>query len=241
MKMSKIMPHRYHIASREDVSFDEWKNYLEEIRKMVISDLPKTKVMKGTRNLTLLIVLGILVIFVFWGCSGYNKLVKQDETVQNKWNDVQSNYQRRADLIPNLVNTVKGEANFEQTTLQNVIEARSRATQIRVDPADLTPEKVQEFQQAQGQLTTALSRLLMVTENYPNLRANDAFRNLQTQLEGTENRINTARMDFNKAVKEYNSKVRVFPTNIFAGIMGFKVKEGFTADEGADRAPEVQF
>ena len=241
MKMSKIMPHSYHIASRDDVSFDEWKNYLEEIRKMVISDLPKTKVMKGTRNLTLLIVLGIVVIFVFWGCSGYNQLVKQDETVQNKWNDVQSSYQRRADLIPNLVNTVKGEANFEQTTLQNVIEARSRATQMRVDPADLTPEKIQEFQQAQGQLSTALGRLLMITENYPNLRANDAFRNLQTQLEGTENRINVARNDFNAAVNKYNTKVRSFPTNIFAGIMGFERKQGFTAEQGAEQAPDVQF
>lgn len=197
--------------------------------------------MKGTKNLTLIIILGILVILVFWGCSGYNGLVKQDEVVQNKWNDVQSSYQRRADLIPNLVNTVKGEANFEQTTLQNVIEARSRATQMRIDPADLTPEKLQEFQQAQGQLGQALGRLLMLTENYPNLRANDAFRNLQTQLEGTENRINVARNDFNKQVATYNTKVRAFPTNIFASIMGFKRRQGFEAEQGAEKAPEVKF
>lgn len=197
--------------------------------------------MKGTRNLTLLVIGGIILILFFWGCSGYNGLVKQDETVKNKWNDVQSSYQRRADLIPNLVNTVKGEANFEQTTLQNVVDARARATQMRIDPADLTPEKLKEFQQAQGQLSQALGRLLMITENYPNLRANDAFRNLQAQLEGTENRINVARNDFNATVNSYNTKVRSFPTNIFAGIMGFKTREGFTADQGAEKAPEVKF
>ena len=197
--------------------------------------------MKGTKNLTLLIVLGIIVILFFWGCGGYNKLVKQDETVQNKWNDVQSSYQRRADLIPNLVNTVKGEANFEQTTLQNVVEARAKATSMRVDPKDLTPEKLQEFQQAQGQLSQALGRLLVVTENYPNLRANDAFRNLQTQLEGTENRIAVARNDFNASVNTYNTQVRSFPTNIFAGIMGFSRRQGFAAEQGAEKAPEVKF
>ena len=197
--------------------------------------------MKGTRNLTLLIVLGVIVILFVWGCGGYNKLVKQDETVSNKWNDVQSSYQRRADLIPNLVNTVKGEANFEQTTLQNVVEARAKATSMRVDPKDLTPEKLQEFQQAQGQLSQALGRLLVVTENYPNLRANDAFRNLQTQLEGTENRINVARNDFNASVNTYNTQVRSFPTNIFAGIMGFSRRQGFAAEQGAEKAPEVKF
>jgi len=197
--------------------------------------------MKGTKNLTLLIVLGVIVILFVWGCGGYNRLVKQDETVQNKWNDVQSSYQRRADLIPNLVNTVKGEANFEQTTLQNVVEARAKATSMRVDPKDLTPEKLQEFQQAQGQLSQALGRLLVVTENYPNLRANDAFRNLQTQLEGTENRINVARNDFNASVNTYNTQVRSFPTNIFAGIMGFSRRQGFTAEQGAEKAPEVKF
>ena len=197
--------------------------------------------MKGTRNLTLLIVLGVIVILFVWGCGGYNRLVKQDETVQNKWNDVQSSYQRRADLIPNLVNTVKGEANFEQTTLQNVVEARAKATSMRVDPKDLTPEKLQEFQQAQGQLSQALGRLLVVTENYPNLRANDAFRNLQTQLEGTENRIAVARNDFNASVNTYNTQVRSFPTNIFAGIMGFSRRQGFAAEQGAEKAPEVKF
>ena len=194
-----------------------------------------------TRNIGLFVVLGILLILVMWGCGGYNSLVKQDEDVKNKWNNVQSQYQRRADLIPNLVNTVKGEANFEQTTLQNVIEARAKAIQMRIDPSELTPEKLQQFQQAQGQLSQALGRLLVLTENYPNLRANDAFRNLQTQLEGTENRIAVARNDFNAAVNTYNTKVRSFPTNIFASIMGFKQRQGFTADEGSQNAPKVDF
>jgi LemA protein len=196
--------------------------------------------MKSSTIITLSVV-GLLVIFFFWGCNGYNGLVKQDEVVKNAWNNVQSDYQRRADLIPNLVNTVKGEANFEQTTLQNVIEARSKATQMKVDPENLTPEKIKEFQAAQGQLSQALGRLLMITENYPNLKANEAFRNLQTQLEGTENRIKVARNDFNAAVKDYNVKVRSFPINLLAGVFGFSPKEGFTADQGAEKAPEVKF
>lgn len=194
-----------------------------------------------TGQLLTIVVVAVLAIFLFMGCNGYNGLVKQDETVKNAWNNVQSDYQRRADLIPNLVNTVKGEANFEQTTLTNVIEARSKATSIKVDPDNLTPEKLKEYQEAQGQLSSALGRLLMITENYPNLRANDAFRNLQTQLEGTENRIKVARNDFNAAINGYNVKVRSFPMNILAGMFGFKVKEGFTAEPGTDKAPEVKF
>lgn len=197
--------------------------------------------MKRTRNLGLLIIIGIIAILFFWGCSGYNSLVKEDENVKNSFADVQSQYQRRADLIPNLVNTVKGEANFEQTTLQNVINARARATSIQVNPDDLTPEKLQEFQQAQGQLSAALGRLLVVTENYPNLRANDAFRGLMAELSGTENRINVARDRFNSTVNVYNTKVRSFPTLIFAGIMGFRKKEPFAADPGSQRAPTVNF
>jgi LemA protein len=195
----------------------------------------------NTRNLTLIVILAAVILIGGCGCSSYNSLVQQDETVKNSWNNVQSDYQRRADLIPNLVNTVKGEANFEQTTLTNVIEARAKATSIRVDPADLTPEKVQQFQQAQGQLSQALGRLLAVSESYPTLRANDAFRNLQTQLESTENRIKVARNDFNAAVAQYNVKVRSFPTNIFAGMLGFKSKTGFTSDPGSEKAPQVKF
>ena len=194
-----------------------------------------------TRNLTLWIVLGLILVFVFWGCAVYNGLVNQDESVKKSWNNVQSQYQRRADLIPNLVNTVKGEANFERGTLNDVINARARATSVQVNPENLTPENIQQFQQAQGQLTGALSRLLVTVEQYPNLRANDAFRNLQTQLEGTENRITVARNDFNDAVQIYNTKVRRFPTNIFAGIMGFHPRQGFTADPGSEHAPTVDF
>lgn len=197
--------------------------------------------MKGTRNLTLLIILGIVIILGAWSCSGYNGLVKQDETVKNRWNNVQSSYQRRTDLIPNLVNTVKGEANFEQSTLTGVVEARARATQITIDPSNITPEKLQQFQQAQAGVTSALGRLLAVAENYPNLRTNDGFRALQAELAGTENRINVARNDFNDAVNTYNTKVRSFPMNIFSGMFGFHVKEGFKAEAGSEKAPEVKF
>ena len=195
----------------------------------------------STKNLTLIIVLAAILLLLFSGCNGYNGLVKQDESVTNAWNKVQSDYQRRADLIPNLVNTVKGEANFEQTTLQNVIAARASATQMKVDAKDLTPEKLQQFQATQGQLSQALGRLMVVSEQYPNLRANDAFRGLQAQLEGTENRIKVARNDFNDAVQQYNVKVRSFPMNILSGMFGFKVKQGFQAEAGSEKAPEVKF
>src|SRR5688572_25743523 len=196
--------------------------------------------MKG-RNTLLLVVLGILVLLVFMGCGQYNSLVQQDENVKKVWNNVQSQYQRRADLIPNLVNTVKGEANFERGTLNDVINARANATSMQINPENLTPENIERFQQAQGQLSGALSRLLVTVEQYPNLRANDAFRNLQTQLEGTENRITVARNDFNDKVQGYNTQVRRFPTNVFAGIMGFRPRQGFTADPGSQNAPKVDF
>lgn len=195
----------------------------------------------STKSIVLIIIVAFILLIGGCGCNGYNSLVKQDVAVQKAWSNVQSDYQRRADLIPNLVNTVKGEANFEQTTLQNVIQARASATQIRVNPEDLTPEKLQQFQAAQGQLSQALGRLLMVSENYPNLRANDAFRGLQAQLEGTENRIKVSRNDFNQAVADYNVRVRSFPMNLFSGMFGFKPKEGFQAEAGAERAPEVNF
>jgi LemA protein len=195
----------------------------------------------NTKRITLIVIIGLIVLFGVLGIRGYNGLVTLDESVTKSWNNVQSDYQRRADLIPNLVNTVKGEANFEQTTLENVVKARASATQMKVDAKDLTPEKLQEFQASQGQLSQALGRLLMVTENYPNLRANEAFRGLQAQLEGTENRIKVSRNDFNAAVADYNVKARSFPMNILASITGFKVKEGFKADAGSEKAPEVKF
>jgi LemA protein len=196
--------------------------------------------MKGTRNLGLFIILGLVLILGVWGCNGYNGLVKQDETVKNMWNNVQSSYQRRADLIPNLVNVVRSEATFEQQTLIQTIEARYKnLSSVKVDPANLTTENIQKFQAAQGELGGALQRLMVVVENYPNLKSNEGFRNLQTQLEGTENRINTARNDFNNSINTYNTKVRSFPMNFFAGLFGFKVKEGFKADEGSQNAPKI--
>jgi LemA protein len=193
------------------------------------------------RSLPLLIILGLLVILLFWGCGSYNGLVQQDETVKNAWNKVQSDYQRRADLIPNLVRTVQGEANFERGTLNDVINARARATSMQVSPDNLTPENIERFQQAQTQLSGSLSRLLVTVEQYPNLRANDAFRDLQRELAGTENRIKVSRNDFNDAVQTYNTKVRTFPTTIFAGMMGFHPRAGFQADPGSQNAPRVDF
>ncbi|MCX6335686.1 MAG: LemA family protein [Bacteroidetes bacterium] len=195
----------------------------------------------STKNLVLIGIAAVVVLLAGCGWSGYNGLVQQDETVSLAWNNVQSDYQRRADLIPNLVSTVKGEANFEQTTLTNVIQARASATQIKLEAKDLSPEKIQQFQAAQGQLSQALGKLLVVTENYPNLKANEAFRGLQAQLEGTENRIKVSRNDFNAAVAAYNIKARSFPINLLANITGFKVKEGFKADAGSEKAPEVKF
>ena len=168
-------------------------------------------------------------------------MVKEDENVKKAWGNVQSSYQRRADLIPNLVSTVQGEAEFERGTLTDVINARANATAVRVDPTELSPEQLQKFQAAQGQLSQALGRLLVVTENYPNLRANDAFRNLQYELSGTENRINTERNRFNEVVNTYNTKVRSFPNNLFAGMYGFRVRPPFEADQGAQNAPRVNF
>ncbi|MBK8686204.1 MAG: LemA family protein [Bacteroidetes bacterium] len=188
--------------------------------------------------LALLIIVGVLAI---WAWRAYNGLVPMDENVKEKWAKVQSQYQRRADLIPNLVNTVKGAANFEQKTLTDVIEARAKATQMKVDANDLSPEKLQEFQAAQGQLSQALGRLMMITENYPELKATEQFRDLSVQLEGTENRITTARNDFNESVKEYNTKARRFPLNLFASLFGMKAKSMFEADPNAQKAPTVQF
>lgn len=194
-----------------------------------------------SRNLILIIVLAGILILGGCGCGGYNKMISLDENVKNKWNNVQSDYQRRADLIPNLVSTVKGAANFETTTLTQVIEARAKATSMNVNAENLTPEKMQQFQQAQGQLGGALSRLLVVAEQYPTLQATQSFRDLQAQLEGTENRIKVSRNDFNTSVQEYNSVVRRFPNNLFAGMFGFRVRPGFTADAGSERAPKVEF
>lgn len=198
--------------------------------------------MKGTRNIVLIAIAAVVLIFVVWGCSGYNGIIKEDENVKNSWANVQSAYQRRADLIPNLVNTVKGEAKFEQETLIQTIEARYKnLSSVRVDPENLTTENIARFQQAQGELSSALNRLMVVVENYPTLQTNQGFRALQVELAGTENRINVARNDFNTTVNTYNTKVRSFPMNMFAGMFGFKAREPFKAEEGSEQAPEVQF
>ena len=188
----------------------------------------------------LLYFFGLVVLLSQTSC-GYNEMVNLDEGVKNQWANVQNSYQRRSDLIPNLVNTVKGAANFEKETLTQVIEARAKATSMQISPENLTPENIQKFQAAQGQLSGALSRLMATVEAYPQLRANQNFLELQAQLEGTENRISVERMKFNEAVKGYNGYIRSFPRNIFAGWFGFQTKGYFEADPGAQRAPAVQF
>lgn len=188
-----------------------------------------------------IIALVVVAILAFWMISKYNGLVPLDENVKKNWAEVQNQYQRRADLIPNLVNTVKGAANFEQKTLTDVIEARAKATQMNVNAGDLTPEKLKEFQAAQGQLSQALGRLMMITENYPELKANQNFLDLQTQLEGTENRITVARKDYNTSVENYNSSVRKFPVNMLAGMFNLKMRPTFEADAAAQKVPTVNF
>ena len=188
-----------------------------------------------------LIIAAVVVLFGFYGCNQYNSMVSQDENVSRAWSDVETQDQRRADLIPNLVNTVKGYAAHESETLQAVVEARTKATQITVDPENLTPEKLAEYQAAQGEVSQALGRLLAITENYPDLKANEQFSELQAQLEGTENRIAESRRLFNEAAQQYNVTVRRFPNNIFANLFGFGVKGNFKADAGAEKAPTVEF
>jgi LemA protein len=188
-----------------------------------------------------LIIAAVVVLFGFYGCNQYNSMVAQDENVSRAWADVEAQYQRRADLIPNLVNTVKGYAAHESETLQAVVEARTKATQITVDPENLTPEKLAEYQAAQGEISQALGRLLAITENYPDLKANEQFSELQAQLEGTENRIAESRRIFNTAAQEYNVTVRRFPNNLFANLFGFSTKGNFKAEAGAEKAPTVEF
>lgn len=187
------------------------------------------------------IVLIVLAVIVVWGIGAYNSLVKNEEGVKSAWSQVENVYQRRADLIPNLVATVKGYATHESATLEGVVEARAKATQMTVNVDDLSEEKIAEFQKAQGELGSALGRLMAITEAYPDLKANENFRNLQAQLEGTENRIAVERKAYNQVAQEYNTSIRVFPRNIIASVFGFKVKGYFEAEEGAQTAPKVEF
>ena len=188
-----------------------------------------------------MIFIGIIVVIVLWAISGYNSLVNMDEGVTNKWSNVETQYQRRADLIPNLVNTVKGYAKHESQTLDAVMQARSQAAQVKIDPSNCTPEQLAAYQKAQGDVTSALGKLLAITENYPDLKANQNFLELQSQLEGTENRITVARKDFNDAANVYNASIRRFPKNILAGIFGFEKHAYFEAEAGAEKAPKVEF
>ncbi len=191
--------------------------------------------------ITIIAVIGIGLILVLWGSSRYNSLVTKEEGVTAAWSQVENVYQRRADLIPNLVSTVKGYADFEKSTLTAVIEARSKATSVTIDPTKLNESNIQQFQQAQDGLSSALSRLMVVVEKYPDLKANQNFMDLQAQLEGTENRIATERRNFNQAAQDYNTQIRRFPSNIFAGLFGFDKKAYFQAETGAEKAPEVKF
>ena len=193
------------------------------------------------KYLTLITTLAVIAIVLLWGAWGYNGLVNDSENVDNNWANVETQYQRRADLIPNLVNTVKGYATHEKETLEGVMKARSEATQTKVDPTNLTPQKLAEYQKAQAGISQALGRLMVIQERYPDLKANQNFQELQAQLEGTENRINVARKDFNDAAKKYNVSIRSFPKNILAKMFGFEKKVYFEAQSGAEKAPEVKF
>jgi LemA protein len=193
---------------------------------------------------SLIAIIGLIVVViiaVMWYQGAYNGMVKADENVKSAWGNVENQYQRRADLVPNLVATVKGYATHEQTTLENVINARAKATQTTIDPTNLNEENMAQFQAAQGELSSALGRLLVNVEAYPDLKANQNFLDLQAQLEGTENRIATERTRFNEVAQEYNTLIRRFPNNIIAGMSGFAVKPYFKSEAGAEKAPEVKF
>ena len=195
--------------------------------------------MKGTRNLSLLIIGGLVLILFAWGCNGYNGLVKGDQNVKKVWSNVETNYQRRTDLYNSVIKTIEGSANFEKSTLKDVLDARARATSVNVDIND--PASLEKYQQAQGSLQSAFGRLLAVVENYPDLKTTKAFQDFQTQIEGTENRINVARQDYNKSVEDYNLKVKRFPNNLLAGIFSFKEKAYYKADPGSEKSPEIKF
>jgi LemA protein len=194
---------------------------------------------KGT--ITWLSILGVIVILFFWGMGEYNKLVKADEQLTKAWSNVESQYQRRSDLIPNLVQTVKGYTKYESTTLTAVVEARAKASQTVIDPSQLTEENLARFQQAQSAVGSALNRLLVTVEKYPDLKASQQFLELQAQLEGTENRISVERQRYNEAARSYNTMIRQFPRNILASLFGFEKKAYFEAAAGTEKAPVVSF
>lgn len=193
------------------------------------------------KNKTLWIIIAVVLVLFFWVRGVYNSMVTQDESVKTAWSQVENQYQRRLDLIPNLVNTVKGYASHERATLEGVINARANATKTTIDPTNLNEETMKQFQAAQGELSSALSRLMVVVERYPDLKANQNFMELQAQLEGTENRISVERKRFNEVAQNYNTNIRSFPTNILAGMFRFQPKAYFAAESGAEKAPTVEF
>ena len=193
------------------------------------------------KNKTLWIIIAVVLVLFFWVRGVYNSMVTQDESVKTAWSQVENQYQRRLDLIPNLVNTVKGYASHERATLEGVINARANATKTTIDPTNLNEETMKQFQAAQGELSSALSRLMVVVERYPDLKANQNFMELQAQLEGTENRISVERKRFNEVAQNDNTNIRRFPTNILAGMFGFQPKAYFAAESGAEKAPTVEF
>jgi LemA protein len=198
----------------------------------------KIKIMK-TSSIILIVLGAFLLIIGFWGCGGYNGLVSADQGVKKVWSNVETNYQRRTDLYNSVIKTIEGSANFEKSTLKEVMEARSKATQIQVDIND--PASLAAYQKAQANLQGSFSRLMAVAENYPNLKTTDAFRDFQAQIEGTENRINVARQDYNKAIEDYNLRVKKFPGVILARLFGYNEKPFYKADEGTEKAPQIDF
>ena len=195
--------------------------------------------MKGTRNLTLFVILGLVLILGVWGCSGYNSLVSGDQNVKKVWGNVETNYQRRTDLYNSVIKTIEASANFEKSLLKDVVEARAKLGAVTVNVDD--QQSLDQYQQAQGQMQGAFSRLMGYVENYPDIKTTKAFQDFQTQIEGTENRINVARQDYNAAVEKYNLKVKRFPNNLTAGIFGFKEKAYYKSDPGSEKAPDVNF
>lgn len=195
--------------------------------------------MKGTRNLTLLIIGALVLILFVWGCGGYNGLVSGDQNVKKTWGNVETNYQRRTDLYSSVIKTVEASANFEKSTLKEVVDARAKATSVNVDIND--PKTLEAFQQAQNNLQGSFGRLIATFEQYPDLKTTKAFQDFQTQIEGTENRINVARQDYNKSVEGYNLKVKRFPNNILAGMFNFKEKAYYAADKGTEKNPDIKF
>ena len=195
--------------------------------------------MKGTRNLLILIIVALVLIFGVWGCSSYNGLVSSEVAVNKSWGNVETNYQRRTDLYSSVIKTIEGSANFEKSTLKEVLEARAKATSVNVDIND--PQSLEKFQQAQGNLQSAFGRLLAVVENYPDIKTTQAFRDFQTQIEGTENRINVARQDYNGKVEDFNLRVVRFPGSVIASMAGKKEKGFYKSDPGSEKAPDIKF